>query len=54
MAHGDAAAESSSGIHLMWLTGGAMVPDDERIAYVEEGRGLVERIGSNASAIFVD
>ena len=51
---GDAAAESAPGIHLVWLTGGAMVPDDECAAYVDEGRGLVERIGSTASAIFVD
>ena len=31
-----------------------MVPDDERASYVEEGRGLVERIGTTASAIFTD
>ena len=51
---GEAAAESPTGIHLVWLTGGAMVPDDERASYVEEGRGLVERIGTTASAIFTD
>lgn len=50
---GDAAAESPAGVHLVWLTGGAMVPEGERAAYVEEGRGLVERIG-DTSAIFVD
>ncbi len=51
---GDAAAASPAGVHLVWLTGGAMVPDDERAAYVDEGRGLLERIGGTASAIFVD
>ncbi|MGC2938797.1 MULTISPECIES: D-serine ammonia-lyase [unclassified Brevibacterium] len=51
---GDAAAEASAGVHLVWLTGGAMVPDAEREAYVDEGRGLVGSIGGAASAIFVD
>ncbi|MGO0604569.1 D-serine ammonia-lyase [Brevibacterium linens] len=51
---GDAAAQSQTGVHLVWLTGGAMVPDDECAAYVDEGLGLVDRIGSPASAIFVD
>ncbi|MEY9257398.1 D-serine dehydratase [Brevibacterium epidermidis] len=51
---GEAAARSSTGVHLVWLTGGAMVPGDERVAYVDDGLGLVERISSPASAIFVD
>jgi len=51
---GEAAARSSTGVHLVWLTGGAMVPGDERVAYVDDGLGLVERISSPASAIFTD
>jgi D-serine dehydratase len=31
-----------------------MVPGDERVAYVDDGLGLVERISSPASAIFTD
>jgi hypothetical protein len=34
---GEAAARSSTGVHLVWLTGGAMVPGDERVAYVDDG-----------------
>ncbi|WP_166975135.1 D-serine ammonia-lyase [Brevibacterium atlanticum] len=40
--------------HLVWLTGGAMVPDDERSHYVVEGIGLMDRIAGPASAIFID
>ncbi len=40
--------------HLVWLTGGAMVPDDERSRYVAEGTRLMPMITSPASAIFID
>jgi D-serine dehydratase len=38
--------------HLVWLTGGAMVPADERTAYVDDGIRLMPTIAGPASAIF--
>lgn len=40
--------------HLVWLTGGAMVPADERDHYVDDGIRAMEGIASPASAVFSD
>jgi D-serine dehydratase len=40
--------------HLVWLTGGAMVPADERADYVEAGLEGVDRIAESPSEVFKD
>ena len=45
---------SDAATHLIWLTGGAMVPAEERARCVDEGIDLIERIASPASAVFSD
>jgi D-serine dehydratase len=45
---------SNAATHLVWLTGGAMVPAEERARCVDEGIDLIERIASPASAVFSD
>ena len=45
---------SNVATHLVWLTGGAMVPTEERTRCVDEGIDLIERIASPASVVFSD
>jgi D-serine dehydratase len=45
---------SDAATHLVWLTGGAMVPAGERAEYVADGIRLMPTIIDPASAVFVD
>lgn len=51
---GVGSAGSRAGIHLVWLTGGAMVPEYERARYVTEGLELMPGIARPDSAVFSD